>query len=95
MRKKYSKAFRLRWVKRGFVAQPKVKRDRPLIFRHRGYDLMVLKSLSSKPALFVLTAMPFLAVEESIRKYGDEIIYQLVVHAYVLLAIWVAERFGK
>jgi hypothetical protein len=95
MHKKYSKAFRPRWVRRGFVAQPKVKRDRPLIFPPRGYDLMVLKSLSSKPALFVLTAMPFLAVEETIRTHGGEILYQLVVHAYVLLAIWLAERFGK
>lgn len=95
MRKKLSKAFRPRWVRRGFVAQPKGKRDRPLIFPRRGYDLLVLKSLSSKPALFVLTAMPFLAVEESIRKYEGEVIYQVVVHTYVLLAIWMAERFGK
>jgi hypothetical protein len=63
MRKKLSKAFWPRWVTRGFVAQPEVKRDRPLIFPRGGYDLMVLKSLSSKPALFVLTATPFLAVE--------------------------------
>ena len=95
MRKKYSKAFRPRWVRKGFVPLPKGRRDRPLIFSHRGYDSMVMKSLSSKPSIFLLTAIPFLAIEDSIRLHGGDVIYQLIVHGYVLVAIWLAERYGK